>query len=120
MTHALEPARLRHLLARDGGFTLALPHGRPVRRGLAVCVDRRRSRWFPWAAWDDDVVRDWTSGHHAGVLGGWLHDGAVWLDVVRVVPSALAPLALAAARRAGQRAAYDLGRRRLVPCGRRR
>jgi hypothetical protein len=116
---ALRPAALRDRLDRDGGFTVAVTTGALVERGIAVCLRPSASWTFPRSDWSDDAVARWVAEHAASrtcrTIGGWLDSGRVWLDPVRVMPVALGPVASALGRRLGQRAAFDLRRRRLVP-----
>jgi hypothetical protein len=104
-----------------GGFTVDAATGEPVRDGVAVGVEPARAAAFPRPAWDDARVDRWLARQcddrrpHRRYIGGWLDpSGRVWLDVVRVVPAATAHVALALARRAGQRCVFDLARCELI------
>jgi hypothetical protein len=112
------PAVLREQLDRDGGFTVEARTGRPVRRGIAVCLRPGGSWAFHRAEWHDEAVRHWIEQHAASTrnraIGGWLHDGTVWLDPVHIVPGALGPVAAALGRRRHQLALFDLNRQRVV------
>jgi hypothetical protein len=117
---------LRRLIERDGGFTLDLPTGRRVSDGISVCSRPWRSLRFRRDAWDDDLVEGWlatinVTGRRTRHVGGWLDPRSdhVWLDLVRVVPPTMRPVACAVARLFKQRCVFDLGRRELVTVGRR-
>jgi hypothetical protein len=116
---------LHRLIERDGGFTLDLPTGRRVSRGISVCSRPWRSLRFRRDAWDDALVERWLStinveGRRTRHVGGWLDTGSdhVWLDLVRVVPPTMRPVACALACVFRQRGVFDIGRRELVTVGR--
>jgi hypothetical protein len=119
--HGLHPNVLRERLDRDGGFTIEARTGVALERGIAVCLEPSRSWTFDRAEWRDDAVRSWLERHAAQdrtvAIGGWLDQGTVWLDRVRVVPSALRPVAAALGRRRRQVAVFDLRQRQLVRLG---
>jgi hypothetical protein len=116
--HALHPAALRERLDRDGGFTVEIRTGAAIERGIAVCLQPWLTWTFRRAEWHDEAVSSWVQRHaarrDAPTIGGWLDEGIVWLDCVRVVPTALRPVASALGRRRGQLGVFDLRRRRLV------
>jgi hypothetical protein len=116
----LRPARLRALLDRHGGFTLEPRSGARVRHGVSVCTEPELS--LRLRQWDTALVQGWLAeradayGRPGRYVGGWvdrLH-GELWLDVVTLVPAPSLAAALRAAGRHGQRAVFDLDRRRLV------
>ncbi len=116
---------LRRLIDHEGGFTLDLPTGRRVSQGISVCSRPWRSLQFRREAWDDDLVEEWLAtinvrGRRTRHVGGWLdqRSGHVWLDLVRVVPPTMRPVACGVARLLRQRCVFDLGRRELVTVGR--
>ena len=116
---------LRRLIETDGGFTLALRTGRPVHRGVSVCVRPSRSLSFAWDDWSDDHVGAWLiarageRNHRALHIGGWLDplSNRVWLDLVGVLAPPLRRAACVIARALDQHGVYDLGRRELVIVG---
>jgi hypothetical protein len=117
--------RLRRLIERDGGFTLDLPTGRRVSHGISVCSRPWRSLRFRCDEWDDALVDRWLAainveGRRTRHVGGWLdaRSDHVWLDLVRVVPPTMRPVACAVARVLRQHCVFDLGRRELVTVGR--
>jgi hypothetical protein len=114
----LHPALLRARLDRDGGFTVEVPTGAPLERGIAVSVHPSHTWRFRRADWHDDAVSRWIQCHArrdgTRTIGGWLDGGQVWLDCVRVLPAALRPVVVALGHRHGQLGVYDLRRRRLV------
>jgi hypothetical protein len=118
-----DPASLRRLIDRDGGFTLDLRTGRPARRGISVAASRSISWAFPCHQWSDAEVGDWlqsVAGHPSRRrrhLGGWLDNasGTIWLDLVWVVSPVLSPLARVAGRAFGQHCVFDLSRGQIVP-----
>jgi len=116
---------LRRLIEREGGFTLDLPTGRRVSHGISVCSRPWRSLRFRREAWDDVVVDRWLAtisvdGRRTRHVGGWLdiRSDHVWLDLVRVVPPRMRPVACTVARLLGQRGVFDLARRELLTVGR--
>jgi hypothetical protein len=119
----LRPARLRALLDRHGGFTLEPRSGARVRHGVSVCTEPELSLRL-WE-WDAALVRGWLAeraeayGRPGRYVGGWADPwhGELWLDVVTLLPAPSLPAALRAAGRHGQRAVFDLDRRRLVRVG---
>ena len=119
----LRPARLRALLDRHGGFTLEPRSGARARHGVSVCTEPELA--LRLRQWDTAWVRGWLAaradayGRPGRYVGGWadpLH-GELWLDVVTLLPAPSLPAALRAAGRHGQRAVFDLDRRRLVRVG---
>jgi hypothetical protein len=121
----VSPPRLRHLIDRDGGFTLDLRSGRRVDRGISVCSRPSRSLRFPRDEWNDRLVAAWL---HANVgvgtsrtrhVGGWLdpRSNHIWLDLVQVVSPTLRPVACLVARALQQHCVFDLERRELVVVG---
>lgn len=121
----IRPPDLRRLIEADGGFTLALRTGRPVHRGVSVCVRPSRSLSFSWSEWSDDQVGAWLSAragernHRARHIGGWLdpRSDQVWLDLVNVLAPSLRRAACVLARALDQHCAYDLGRGELLLVG---
>ena len=116
---------LRRMIDHDGGFTLDLPTGRRISHGISVCSRPWRSLRFRRDAWDDDLVESWLSrinvrGRRSRHVGGWLDPRSdhVWLDLVRVVPPTMRPVAYGLACVFKQRCVFDLGRRELVIVGR--
>lgn len=115
---AVSSSRLRRLIARDGGFTVARTDGTPARAGISVCTRPSRSLAFDWLDWDDHRVDAWLRDRAtervwpSPFIGGWLdpRSNTVWLDVVRVVPSRLRPAACLIGRAMGQHCVFDLGR----------
>ena len=115
---ALAPRRLRHLIEHDGGFTLSLRSGRPVERGISVCLSPSRTMAFPLSRWDDDLVGYWLGERcldrnwRRSSLGGWLDPRTddVWLDAVRVVAPAFRPAAVFVGRALQQHCVFDIGR----------
>jgi hypothetical protein len=113
---------LRHLLAATGGFTIDHDSGRPLQSGIAVCADPALAWHFPLEDWDDELVAGWISKQRSRLdqgdvhIGGWLDGGAgsMWLELVWVLPERLRSAAIAIGRMHGQRAVFDLRRRKLV------
>jgi hypothetical protein len=122
---AVSASRLRRLIEQDGGFTLDLSTGRRVLHGISVCSRPWRSLRFRREAWDDALVDRWLAtisveGRRTRHVGGWVDPRSdhVWLDLVRVVPPRMRPVACTVARLYGERGVFDLGRRELVSVGR--
>jgi hypothetical protein len=122
LAETVSAARLRHLLAVEGGFTVSLDTGLAIRDGISLCVAPRRSLAVAAAHWNDHTVEQWldrqrTSRHASRTLiGGW-HDhrrDIMWLDVVRVVPRRLRIGAFVAGRLHRQHSVFDLTDRRII------
>jgi hypothetical protein len=116
---------LRGLVAQQGGFTVELRTGTPVRRGISVCTRPTSSVVFPWSAWNDSAVEAWlvacttvigTRSSHSAYVGGWRDpvSDEVWLDIVSVVASVHRHAAVELARTLRQYGVFDLDRRELV------
>jgi hypothetical protein len=111
--------RLRDLIDSNGGFTVRLRTGRPIAAGISVATSPSRSLTFDRDRWCDAQVAEWLTQvdrRAAGrdrAIGGWLdtRSQTVWLDVVRIVPSALRWPARLLGRAARQHCVFDLGRR---------
>ena len=117
--------QLRRLIDGDGGFTVDLRSGRTVGHGISVCSRPWRSLHFRREVWSDAIVEAWLAdidvdGRRTRHVGGWLDTRSdhVWLDLVRVVPPRLRPVARVAARALGQHCLFDLGRQELLLVGR--
>jgi hypothetical protein len=116
----LRPGLLHELLQDHGGFTINPRSGRRVDRGISVCADPHLS--LRLSGWDDVAVAGWLTVHAASYtrpdryVGGWSDPttGHLWLDVVRLLPSALLHAALHVAHTHGQRGVFDLSRHALV------
>ncbi len=118
----IAPADLRRHLCHRGGVTLDPATGTALREGIAVCPDRRWSRWLHWPALDEESLRGWLHQLHQHLepdrfLGAWVEPGSgrVWIEAVVIVPGAHAERAMRLATLAGQRAVYDLDADRLLP-----
>jgi hypothetical protein len=115
--------RLRVLLVVEGGCTLSRWSGRAFREGIAVGADPAAAWGFPAADWSDRQVRARVAelaprlDQHDAHLGAWLDpcSSRVWIEPVWVLPNGARRAAEVIGGRHGQRAIYDLGRRRLVP-----
>ncbi len=113
---------LRRLIRKTGGVTFDHDSGRLLREGIAVCAGPETAWRFPLTTWDDRLVGAWLHEQRHRLaygdvhVGGWLEPptGAVWLELVWVLPERLMPAAVALGRLHEQYAVFDLGRGRLV------
>lgn len=115
---AVSAIMLRHLIVSEGGFTVRHDDGHRVEHGISVCTRPSRSFAFVLSHWNDGAVDRWLAdrareyGWRSRCIGGWLdpRSDTVWLDVVRIVPAELGPVACLVGRALQQHCVFDLGR----------
>lgn len=101
--------------AKSGGFTLDFRTMIPVEEGYSVGVFPQHSGVFDAATVTTDEVHSWLTANEGKLndprlkVGGWVDEGKLWLDIVRVYSKGDRDLAITMGSKKNQIAIADLG-----------
>jgi len=107
--------KMAEALKTHGGFTFDPRTQKAATEGIAVGAFPSHSGQFDESNFGTEQLKGWMDanakllGEGRNYIGGWVDNGKVWLDVVKVYPQSMKDLALAMGRKLNQISVADLG-----------